>query len=621
MSESGRGPSAARGKLKVLTFSPYSFINLHSYPEAVVVDNLRQRGHDIVQVRCKGLYSGFCISMAAVNLTPRSPREEKEAVCRECNLRRRAIEDEFQFETVYIDDFVTPEMIAEADAKVAELTVDNWTELTYDGIPIPRYAATEYVLNEKINTTKIAPELWEGYLIHAKYAFITAAAGAKILDKIKPQTVAIYNTVYSCNHVICCLGEQRGMTHYSLHAGTHHKYLRSEMTIFEGLRARYLLNRSEAWRKYSKVPLRLSSVRKAAEHIEELLEARSPWVYTVKAESRSAEALRDFFGIKPGLKIMLATMASADERFATSLADAAPVLPKDLHFESQIAWVRKLIEWTRDRKDLFLIVRVHPRDFPNKREQVLSHQAKQLRSTFVDLPDNVKVNWPDDSISLHDIAKIADVCLNATSTAGLEMLLLGVPVVIYDPRIIFSYPPELNFFPSSPEDYFRQIEDALEAGRSAQNVVGAFRWIAFKSDIIAIDIGEAYGPENVGKEETKRKKSLLARVKALMHKLRKRTHRGPDRMATFNDPFFNRSGLRHLRQADWLAYAIERQVESHIDAYCEIFLREEATSAEVEFAAIADAARNYMDRLGIPADFMDAQWHRDRPSLRRAAQK
>lgn len=605
MSESGRGPSAAQGKLKILTFSPYSFINVHAYPEAVVADTLRRRGHEIVQVRCRGLYCGYCISMAAINLSPRSPREEKEAVCRECNLRRQAIEEEFRFETIYIDDFVTPEMLADADAKVAELTVDNWAELSYDGIPIPRYAAIEYVLNEKINTTKIAPELWDGYLIHARHAFITAAAGAKILDKVRPQTIATYNSIYSCNHVMACLAEQRGITHYSLHAGTHHKYMRSEMTIFEGLRARYLLNRSEAWHKYSKAPLRLSSVQRAAEHIEELLEARSPWVYTVKAENKSPAALRDFFGIKPGQKVLLVTMASGDERFAGALADAAPPLPKAPFFESQIAWVRALIEWAKGRDDISLIVRVHPRDFPNKREQILSHQALYLRSIFVDLPENVRVNWPDDSVSLHDIAKIADVCLNATSTAGLEMLLFGIPVVLYDPRLLFSYPPELNFYPSSQADYFDKVDEALAAGRSVKNIIGAFRWIAFKSDIVAIDIGEAYGQENVGKEEPAKRKSFFAHAATFLRRLRRRALARQGQTETFRDPFFNRAGLRHLRHAKWLAYAIEHQVGSHIEAYCDVFLSQAATSADAEFDLITEAARNYMGNLDNRFDFLE----------------
>ena len=172
-------------------------------------------------------------------------------------------------------------------------------------------------------------------------------------------------------------------------------------------------------------------------------------------------------------------------------------------FESQIAWIHKLVEWAKSRDDVFLIVRVHPRDFPNKREKVLSQQAALLRSALSELPSNAKVNWPEDSLSLHDIAKITDVCLNATSTAGLELLLLGIPTVIHDTDQLYSYPPNLNLCADSVDEYFGKIDDALAAGKSAGHVIDAFRWLAFKFDVVAMDISEAYGATHAATQERK----------------------------------------------------------------------------------------------------------------------
>ena len=100
-------------------------------------------------------------------------------------------------------------------SRLKDINQHNWTTLTYDGIPIPRYASFEYVLNEKINTTEIAPELWDGFLTHAKNAFITAAAGAKLLEQVKPDALLSYNSIYSCNHIMCCLAEP--LRHSALH--------------------------------------------------------------------------------------------------------------------------------------------------------------------------------------------------------------------------------------------------------------------------------------------------------------------------------------------------------------------------------------------------------------------
>ena len=587
--------------LVVLTFSPYSFINVHSYPEAIVADTLRRRGHRVIQVRCKGLYADYCISMAGAGLTPRSSPSEKAAICAECNIRRGAIEQQFGFETHYIDDFVSDEMLARVDRRMAEVTPENWTDLEYDGIPIPRYASTEYVLNEKINSTTFDTALWDGFLIHVRNAFVTAEAGQKILEYVKPDRLLAYNNIYSCNHIMCCLAEKQGAAHFTLHAGPHLKRQRSQMTIFQGLRNTYLSNKSNAWKKFSKIPLAEASVRKVSEHIDELMEARSPWVYSIKSENKSAEALRAFFGIRPDQKVLLATMSSMDEMFSLRLADARPPMANEPIFPSQVVWIRSVIDWIKDRNDLFLIVRVHPREFPNKREQVLAPQTFVLRAAFVDFPANAKVNWPDDKISLHDVAKIADVGLNATSSAGLELMLFGIPVVLYNLEALTAYPIELSLCAKSVGEYFEKVDFALQTGRSTKYVIGAFRWFAFQFDVVSMDIGEAYSEEHSHAVETRPSfetpPSFAQRFLSGLKRLFKGVRERPP--AAFKDAFFKPEGLGHLHQSEWLAYAIEHRADNHMDAFCEELVSMKPGALEKEYVTVAAAAQKYLGKLGM----------------------
>jgi hypothetical protein len=575
--------------MKLLFFSPYAFINLHCYPEAVVAENLRRRGHEIVQVHCRGAYSQFCIAMSAIQLRPGSPEEEKAAVCSECQVKRRSLERQFAFQSVFIDDHLTPEMRAATELALGQVTVDNWTQLEYAGVPVPRYASYEYILNEKIESTRIDPALWDGFRVHVRNAFYTLHAGRALLEAVKPDAILAYNTNYSCNHILCKLGEQRGIPNYSLHAGAHHKHRLSEMTIFKGFVANSLVNRSNAWRRYAQRALSERSVARAKEHVDELIEAKSDWVYTLKSENRAPADLRKLFGVGDGQKVLLATMASGDERFAANLIDALPEYKTPM-FATQIDWIHNLIEWARRRRDVFLIIRVHPREFPNKREAVLSQYAQRLQALFVDLPENARVNWPKDQLSLHDIVKIVDVGLNATSTAGLELLLFGVPVLIYDLDQFFSYPPELNICASSAQDYFSQIDAALSEGRSIDHVVAAFRWIAFKSDMVAIDISDAYSLEHINKPQS------------IWVKIERRVLRWLDgrKSAPFEDALVNWKGFRKPRNAEWLAYAVEHGAESHIEERVARLLDTPPECATKERQAILRAMHAYFDRLGMP---------------------
>ena len=131
--------------------------------------------------------------------------------------------------------------------------------------------------------------------------------------------------------------------------------------------------------------------------------------------------------------------------------------------------IRALIGYVEGKENLALIIRVHPREFPNKREGVLSEHARILQAVLAGLPPNVKVNWPTDHVSLYDLANIADVFANGWSTAGKEMAWLGLPVVLYSNDLTL-YPPSLNYVGTTKPEYFRQIEQALNDGWDPERI-------------------------------------------------------------------------------------------------------------------------------------------------------
>jgi len=150
-----------------------------------------------------------------------------------------------------------------------------------------------------------------------------------------------------------------------------------------------------------------------------------------------------------------------------------------------------LVDYVKTRRDLFLVLRVHPREFPNKREGVQSHHAQQLKQAFSDLPANVVVNWPDQAISMYDLADQTDVFLNSWSSVGKEMALLGIPVVLYAPDLAF-YPADLGYWGTTSADYFAAIDRALADGWSFDRVRRAYRWYVLEFIRAAVNLGGRY---------------------------------------------------------------------------------------------------------------------------------
>ena len=424
------------------------------------------------------------------------------------------------------------------------LEVHNYLDYQFDNIPIGRYALYEFLLNRKLNSTVLNDEEWTEYKLYFKNVLFTLIAGKKIFKTIKPDRITTYNSNYSVNHIMCVLAEQRSIPHYTLHLGSHHKYMSSQITIFKGLIPAVIKNSHPVWKHYMELPLSPTKIKRAAEHVSYLLEATSPWVYSIKSNGIPEVELRNQFGIRNDQKVLLVTMASADERFAAAIVDALPLYKEPL-FKTQLDWIEFLIQFAKSEPSIFLIIRAHPREFPNKRESILSKQAQVLQTAFKNLPLNVAVNFPKDSISLHDLIKITDVGLNATSTAGLELLLFGVPVVIYDWDQLFSYGRELNLFGATENEYKEQIYKAISVGPSLENVIKAYRWLSYNSDIVAIDISDGYNDNP----------TLINRI-----------YRKLMRMSKLRKNYLIRP-VKPLKNQNLLALAIEKGLDSHLDDY------------------------------------------------------
>jgi len=496
--------------MKILAFAPHSAIWLHAFPEALILESLQKSGHQICYVGCGKLFEKYCIPMSAYGLKPDAPLQDKQKICKTCANYKNIIKKNFLFNGFDLADMVeSPDRIQVA-AILQNATPGNFLEIELDGIPVGRYSLYEFLLNNKKSSLSFSDEEWKQYIPELENTLLSFFASKRALDREMPDRVLVYNSFYSVNHVCCELAAQRGIPHYLLHAGGNLHNRMQTMSITRGY-AIGELNKNPLWGKYREIPCSREILSNVTDHILNLLKAKSVFVYSAP-KSQGDLNLRGYFGIPEKKKILLATMSSRDERFA---AESIGVMPQDFGaiYPTQIDWIKALLNYVKARDDLFLIIRVHPRDFPNKREQVKSRQAFMLENLFQNIPDNVRVNWPSDNVSLYDLAEIVDVVLNGWSNVGKEMALLGIPVVVYSADHLCAYPGDINYVGVTQEEYFNQIEQALSDGWSLENVRKAYRWCGFEYSRVVLNISESFKcDENVSI-------GLIDRVLRKLHKV------------------------------------------------------------------------------------------------------
>jgi hypothetical protein len=475
--------------MKVLLFAPHSAIWVHAFPEAVVADALLHRGHEVVYASCGRLFEQYCVPMSAAGIKPGQPAELRRTVCDKCARNDRLLREGFGLEGPTLRSLLAAEDFEKAEAILSAVPADSLYRVEYDGLPLGRIALYQLVIRKKRISLDLNSSDWEEYLVELRSTIYAWLAAQKLLDVHKPDRVIVYNALYSVNRAACMLAEARGIPAMFLHAGVNLSNRLQTLMLGQGDTFSYYPRLVAQWPQFAEVPCTPELLSRVTDHYLQLIEGRSVFVYSRGKSDRTFD-LRRHFGVSPTQKVFVATLGSYDEEVAAEMIGAR-VYRKVPLFKTQVEWMAALTDFLNTRPDIFLIVRVHPREFPNRRDGRKSDHAKLLEDVLLHLPGNAAVNWPADQISIYDLVDETDVFLNSWSSTGKDMALLGIPTVIYSDEIPL-YPVELNYFGDTLQSYFAAIDRALHDGWSAEKVRRSYRWAAYEFIRSTINISDSF---------------------------------------------------------------------------------------------------------------------------------
>jgi hypothetical protein len=172
-------------------------------------------------------------------------------------------------------------------------------------------------------------------------------------------------------------------------------------------------------------------------------------------------------------------VSSPDETRSSILVGAEFVRDAELGFSDIPEFIQVMVAVARQLPHLDFVFRLHPRLLPNKRERVTSPDLAAIQASLNDLPRNAVINSPGQQLSLYDIIRISSVAVNQSSSAGLEFLALGLPVVQYDAARQNAYLPSFGEIASRNDEdgLSTAIRCAIESGWSLENSRKAYRWL------------------------------------------------------------------------------------------------------------------------------------------------
>jgi hypothetical protein len=466
---------------RVLWFSPNAGLWDTSKLEHDLANGLVAQGAEVTVIRCRGLFDSYCPTMQGNRLEITATESQKNSICNECRMSEATMQSVGLYSVKFIDDYLDSSERAELSNQVARLNKNNWQSFGNYDIPLNMYATYLSMLHHKVEEVTDSDQSWKEYLSDFKNSLYTMKALPQIFSELNPTHCFVYNPLYPTNRVFTELATSRpGVQYVGLSAGGFVPDRYGTVALYRSIQSSQTAVDSETLMKSLNIPLTELEIELVSRQIEQLVQGRDPWAYSTAPTQGSELDIRNKLGLTNDKPVAAVLIGSPDETRSSAMVKA--------EFErvpiSQVSTVTEFIEQSliaaRNLPDIDFVFRLHPRLAPNKRETLRSPDLNAIEALLRHRGTNVFINSPGDGIGLYDLARISSVGINHASSAGLEFLALGKPVVHYDPPRLNAYPPSLGLLVErSNESQFRDaISKALKAGSTVDSAVLAWRWYA-----------------------------------------------------------------------------------------------------------------------------------------------
>lgn len=472
--------------MKVLFFSPHQTILPHSIPEIVAFRSLLQQGISVSTLGCKGALQRRCTSQDAKNIYESGLTIQKSDLCRECIKAQKQIKEiPGVASALDIEDLITEEEWHEAN-NLIEARVQDLINLEISGVPVGRLALYETVLTFKLISNNLTGES-ERYYQDLLFGSILICFASKSLMKTESYDfLMLHNSLYCHNQTLSQNLHSSGTQTISFHCGLNFAYRENRLIIVNDNFKKFIASLKLEFTKIGGHHIQEEIFNKILEHIKVSSGGGTVFAYSSPMQN---ESVLEKLGIKKKSQVILAVLSSADELIAAKEAGYLPHEDFNELFVDQFSWIEWLLSWAMKNVDREVVIRIHPREAPNRREKNISQSMRNFEKIFQTKPKNVHINWPEDNLSMYDFVPHVECVLTSWSSAGKEFSLLGIPVISYLNQNR-SYPDDIHAVANTLEEYnYYLSKDYIKYSfNRSKQINRSLQWLKFEQFTCSLDL-------------------------------------------------------------------------------------------------------------------------------------
>ena len=318
------------------------------------------------------------------------------------------------------------------------LPLGELLELEDQGLPLGRMVgnvARWFLCNADLGSDPLGPTTVRTFLRAAR---AVRQAAVDLLDRTNPDVLMVVNGLFFFEFLLCAEAARRGVRVVSYERG----FIQGTLFFAHGPGAsRYEVG--DAWPSHRERPLSPDQEERLNQYL---------------ADRR--QGLHSHVSLWPTATTTADAPASGRRRFVafTNVTWDSAVLDRDVTFPGIGDWLKAIIGQIGGRSDLELVLRIHPAEV-RIRGWETRQPAKQMLDRIGALPPNISVIAPDDPTSSYSLMESCDAALVYTSTTGLELALLGKPVMVAGDTHYRGK--GFTIDPEDPDAYAAAVEDVI----------------------------------------------------------------------------------------------------------------------------------------------------------------
>ena len=498
--------------MKIAVFSPYSFVKQWRLTDLYLANILDDKDNRIFFLECRG-YQKTCVAMLCAGLDWNSNQKDKNEVCNQCKnfTEITSSSQNTNRQHIFLDN-----LISKNDKKIINtkiLRYKNSKDFLFRGINIGEAVLYSLLIeNQFTSFSEVKRNCMSAFIEELKTGLQTVLIGEKFFENYKPDIFILHNGLYATGNILSQIAKKNCCEVYTHTNGSNRHLFDISLRIAKGNFYEQIKILKDRWQSDMKITSNEKDQLK--NHLETLKKANTLYSFSCKRQGSLPRWLRSKIKNR---KTALLTMSSYDELVGAKILGYKKEFLSNQIFQNQTEWVKETIKLFRKNKDLFLILRPHPREFPNPRTRAIkptTHITHLLNSVKKTLPENVFINLPDQKISIYDLFDYVNIVINGWSTAGEEAALMGKSVITVFPEFA-NIPKSLCSYPQSRTLYEKQICKTIKKKFTIKiNTTNMLKWKNF-----SINRCEECCPNMIQiAQNFERPKKLLAKILSKFNK-------------------------------------------------------------------------------------------------------